>query len=45
MAASTNGTEESPEKQEVVVWFLSRLGQFHGAVHDLVEVGLGEGRD
>lgn len=40
MAASTNGTEECPEKQEVVVGFLGRLGELHGAVHYLVEVWL-----
>lgn len=41
MAASSNGTEQSPEKQEVVVGFLCRLCQLHGTVHNLVKVWLG----
>lgn len=40
MAASSNGTKQSPEKQEVVVGLLRRLGQLHGTVHNLVKVWL-----
>lgn len=40
MAASSNGTKQSAEKQEVVVGLLRRLGQLHGTVHNLVKVWL-----
>lgn len=40
MTSSTNRTEQSPEQQEVVVWLLGRLGKFHRAVNNLMEVGL-----
>lgn len=42
MATSPNGTEKSPKKQEVVVGFLSWLGQLHWTVHYFVEVRLVE---
>lgn len=44
MAAASYGAEESPEQEEVVVRLLGGLCQFHGAVHDLVQVRLGRGK-
>lgn len=42
VAAPTNGAEEGPQQQEVVVGLFGSLCELHGAVHDLVQVGLGE---
>ena len=40
MAAPADGPEEGAQEQEVVVGLLSRLGQLHRAVDDLMKVGL-----
>lgn len=44
MAAASYGAEESSEQKEVVVRLLGSLRQFHGAIHDLVQVRLGRGK-
>lgn len=40
MATSPDGAEQGPEQQEVVIGLFGGLGKLHGAVHNLVQVGL-----
>ena len=40
MTTSPDGTEEASQQQEVVVGVLGAQGQLHGAVHQLVQMGL-----
>ena len=40
MAASSDGTKQSPQKKEIVAGLLGCVGQGHGTVHYRVEVGL-----
>lgn len=44
MAAASYGAEESSEQKKVVVRLLGGLRQFHGAIHNLVQVRLGRGK-
>ena len=40
MTSSSNGTEQSSQEEEVVTWLTGRVGQTHGPIHYLMEVGL-----
>ena len=43
VAPATNGAEQGPQQQEVVVGLFGCLGELHGAVDNLVQVRLREG--